>query len=221
LNFFNSNYPSLSKSKKSQVELEDEEAAQQQLAHKHTKFNHNRRNSYSLNFLHVNSLKAPENGYSAKNTRSLSAIPHQLPKSASNLGLSAKAAVDMLRKSYSRLFSSSRPNLKDTQEARLSEEGEDAAALRILVPTINTDFLKAPKVKRTRSNSPSLFAIKSEQHKKGRRSSSITNENNKVLVVEAEKKLGSGDLQFSSLDRSNNNFLSVANHAGHHSNCDM
>jgi len=64
-----------------------------------------RRNSYSLNhieLLKASSLAVP--GYEAANsTRSLSALSSV---SKSNLNLNAKSAIDMLKKSYSRLFAS-------------------------------------------------------------------------------------------------------------------
>ncbi len=68
--------------------------------------NNRRRNSYSLN--HIENLKATASlkvpGFEAEqSTRSLSALSSV---SKSNLNLSAKSAIDMLRKSYSRLFRS-------------------------------------------------------------------------------------------------------------------
>lgn len=136
----------------------------------------------------------------------------------------------MLKKSYNKLFSS-RTKLTESiynlEESTTTCRGEDSqnrtepdeAKKSLVLPAL----LKAPVQKRTRSNSPSIFAIKEERVRTSsdsgnRRSSLITMENKNLSAV---RKLSSGNVKVSSLDSNNNNFLSVGNHAGRNSHSDM
>lgn len=104
------------------------------------------------------------------------------------------------------------------------EDSQDRAENDEVKTLAVPDLLKASVQKRPRSNSPSIFAIKEERVRTcsesgNRRSSLITPMENKNLS--AVRKLSSGNVKVSSLDSHNNNFLSVASHAGRSSHSDM
>lgn len=132
-------------------------------------------------------LCVPESQKSKKSpaTKSLSELTSE-PVS----NVSSKSAVELLRKSYNKLFSS---KTKLSTSFYGIDHMNPADEQNLLVPEINNEYLKAPKTKRSRSNSSSLFTCSSGKTDKNKRSSSTK-----------EKLTKNPAVKYSSLDQNNN-----------------